>query len=74
MIKNTAIAALSLAVVWLAATVVRRENFHYASAGGMCNEFDAQDPPQNTKRHNCLHAVETRTSALWLLFYALKGE
>jgi hypothetical protein len=72
--KNVVIAVLLLAVVWLAATVARLENFHYASAVGMCGEFNAQDPIQNAKRHSCLHAIETRSSPLWHLFYALRGE
>jgi len=72
--KNVVIAVLFLAVVWLAATVARLESFHYASTVGMCGEFNAQDPIQNAKRHSCLHAIETRSSPLWHLFYALRGE
>lgn len=74
MIKNIAISALLVCVVTLSAIVVRLENFHYASVGGMCPEFKADDPLQTVKRHNCLHNTETRTNPLWHLFYALLGE
>ena len=74
MIKNIEIAALLVCVVVLSVTVVRLENFHYASVVGMCPEFKADDPLQTVKRHNCLHSTETRASPLWHLFYALLGE
>ena len=74
MIKNIAIAALLVCVVVLSVTVVRLENFHYASVVGMCPEIKADDPLQTVKRHNCLHNTETRTSPIWHLFYALLGE
>jgi len=72
--KNIAIAVLTAVVVWLAAVVVRLENFHYASIVGMCSEFKIDDPMQAARRHNCLHSTETRTSPLWHLFYVLSGE
>ena len=74
MYKNIAIAVLAALAVWLAATVVRLENFHYASFVNMCSEWKANDPLQTVKRHNCLHRTETRTNPLWHLFYALTGE
>lgn len=74
MIKNIAIAGLLVCVVVLSVTVVRLENFHYASVVGMCPEFKADDPLETVKRHNCLHNTETRTSPIWHLFYALLGE
>ena len=74
MFKNALLVLLLAAVGWLAVTVVRLENFHYASLVGMCGEFKADDPLQTVKRHNCLHANQTRTSFFWHLFYALGGE
>jgi hypothetical protein len=74
MTKNIVIAVLAVCVLWLSVAVVRLENFHYAQLVGMCPEFDANDPLQSVKHHDCLHAKETRTSPLWHLFYALKGE
>ena len=74
MAKNIIIAALVVCVLWLSATVVWLENFHYASFVGMCAEFKADNPLQTPQRHQCLHAKETRTSPLWHLFYALTGE
>lgn len=74
MIKNIAIAILIVCLLTLAATVIRLENFHYASLVGMCAEFKADDPLQTIKRHDCLHATETRTSPFWHLLYAIGGE
>jgi hypothetical protein len=74
MVKNFIIAALAVCVLWLSVVVVRLENFHYASVVGMCPEFKADDPLQGFKRHQCLHAKETRTSPLWHVFYGLAGE
>jgi len=72
--KNVVIAALLLCVLALSAAVVRLENYHYASQVGMCSEFPASDPLGNVGRHECLHQRETRTSALWHLFYGVVGE
>jgi hypothetical protein len=74
MLKNALILLLSLTVIWLSAIVVRLENFRYASLVGMCSEFKADDPLQNTKRHTCLHDTKTRTSFVWHLFYALRSD
>ena len=74
MLKNLVIAALLIAVAWLSVTVVRLENFHYATVVGMCSEYKADNPLQTVPRHNCLHSTETRTSFIWHIFYALKGE
>ena len=74
MIKNIAIAILIVCLLTLSATVIRLENFHNASVVGMCAEFKADAPLQTVKRHNCLHATETRTNPLWHLLYAIGGE
>lgn len=74
MVKNIVIVALLVCVVILSITTIRLENFHYASVVGMCPEFKADDPLQTVKRHNCLHAVETRTNPLGHLFYAVSGD
>ncbi len=74
MLKNLLIAVLLCLIVWWSVAVVRLENFHNASLVGMCAEYKADDPLQTVRRHNCLHATETRTSFIWHLFYALLGE
>lgn len=74
MAKNALIAVLLLLVLALSASVVRLENYHYASQTGMCSEFQPGNPLENGKRHQCLHGQKTRTSPLWNLFYALTGE
>jgi hypothetical protein len=71
MLKNLAIATLVVCVALLAAVVVRLENFHYASVVGMCQQYRADDPAQNAKRHQCLHEASTRTHPVWHLFYAV---
>lgn len=56
-------------VVFLSARLVSVENQRYAAALGMCPmEYvpTIQDP-------TCLSKVETRTSWLWHLYYAVKG-
>lgn len=74
MLKNAIIAALAALVVLLTARVVSLENYHYASFVGMCSQYNPADPMQTVKRHTCLHETETRTSWLWHLLYAIKGE
>lgn len=56
----------SLAIVWLATTLVRVENQRYALTIGMCQGPVLPD-------WKCLETVETRTGWWWHLFYALKG-
>jgi hypothetical protein len=74
MAKNIVIAVLFIWVVVLSATVVRLENFHYASIVGMCPESKADNQLQTMQRHKCLHSTETRTNPLWHLLYAVRGE
>jgi hypothetical protein len=74
MAKNITICALLALTIFFAVRLTELENFHYASFVGMCSEFKADDPLQTVKRHNCLHASQTRKNAFWHLFYALRGE
>jgi len=74
MVKNFFIFVLLALIFVLSAAVIRLENFYYASFVGMCSEFKIDDPMQTVKRHNCLHAKETRTSPLWHLWYAVLGD
>jgi len=61
---------LSLLVVWLCVALVRVENERYALFVGMCRSAEAPGMPIDAA---CLAEVETRTSWLWHLFYALMG-
>ncbi|WP_017993792.1 hypothetical protein [Rhizobium leguminosarum] len=57
--------------VWMGVALARLENYHYASQLGMCAEYLGPDLSQQIKRDNCLDGKQTRTSALWHIFYAL---
>ena len=60
--------AISLLItVWLASALVRVENERYALVVGMCRDKIGQTD------NSCLRTVETRTSSMWHLFYALTG-
>ena len=71
--KNLIIVALLVLIVWLSETVVRLENYHYASFLGFCSKFEGS-PFANLKRDECLFKVETRNNGLWNLYYALKND
>lgn len=64
--KNVVICFLIVMILWLAISLVRVENQRYALSLGMC-----ADPPWPIPNRQCLRQVETRTSPLWHLFYAL---
>ena len=66
MAKNICIIILLLLLFWTSKTIIRLENYHYASAVGFCKEIDS-----NIERYKCLRSKETRTSSLWHLYYAL---
>ncbi|MGH8640441.1 MAG: hypothetical protein ACRET6_01955 [Burkholderiales bacterium] len=72
--KSIAIGVLSFLVLWLSVTVARLENFRYATFVGFCSEATESSPLDPSKRYQCLKSKETRTNALWHLFYALKGD
>lgn len=57
-------------IVVLAAALVRVENQRYAMQVGMCKDNPTFPLGWDYK---CLATVETRTSWLWHLYYALTG-
>ena len=65
------VVALGVLLVWFGATIVRLENQNYAMRIGMCGEHNAADFESIMTRNRCLEEVETRTSALGHLYYAL---
>ncbi|EJC70431.1 hypothetical protein Rleg5DRAFT_6239 [Rhizobium leguminosarum bv. viciae WSM1455] len=69
---RTVLLVLSLALnVWMGVALARLENYHYASQLGMCAEYLGPDLSQQIKRDTCLEGKETRTSAIWHVFYGL---
>jgi hypothetical protein len=64
--KNAIIAALALALVFVSSRLVFVENQRVALITGMC-----KPDPTNLKWFDCLKTVETRTSWVAHLFYAL---
>jgi hypothetical protein len=75
LIMRTVLLALSVALnLWLAVTVVRLENYHYATQTGMCERGAAHDHLAFASYQKCLDQVETRTSPLWHLYYALADQ
>ena len=64
--KNTIIAALALALVFVSSRLVFVENQRYALIVGKC-----KPDPTNLKWFDCLKTVETRTSWAAHLFYGL---
>lgn len=71
MIKNISIVILIICVLLLARSVIRLENYHYASVLGMCSEYKPSEPLQSVQRIKCLNNMKTRSNPLWHLFYAL---
>lgn len=66
-VRALAVIVTALAL-WLGAALVRVENERHALLLGMCRASDGlQVDPK------CLASVETRTSWVWHLLYALKG-
>lgn len=61
MAKNISIAALVILAAFLASVIIRLENENYAMQVGLCKPADFK----------CLSTVQTRTSPLWHLFYAV---
>ena len=59
-----------LVCVWLSFSLVKVENERYALFVGMCYKKDTL-PVFGLIDHQCLSKVETRTSWMWHLFYAL---
>jgi hypothetical protein len=67
--KNAAVAVLALLVVWLSLQVIRLERYHHANFLNMCPQYDPKDPGTLFKKDHCLNNTETRTNALWHLYY-----
>ena len=65
---HVALAAMLVAIVYLCVVIVHIENERYALSVGMC-----RDAATGFADRACLAKVETRTSPLWHLVYALKG-
>ena len=74
MLKNIIIVVLLILVVWLSATVVRLENFRYATMVGLCSACSEEGAFRVLERYECLKRQQTRTSAIWHLWYALSGQ
>ncbi len=66
--KNGLIAILTVTLLISLAVLVRVENERYALQIGMC-----RDQATGLVNHSCITSVQTRTSALWHLFYAFKN-
>ena len=61
-----------LIIVWLSVSLVRVENQRYAMLIGMCEDKVLLAATKQTSwDHTCLKTVETRTSWIWHLTYAL---
>jgi len=70
--KDFVIVLLAVLVVWFSTSLVRVENQRYALWTGICGEEDPAYPQTLLDREDCLKNVETRTSALAHLAYALE--
>lgn len=57
---------LLILLFWFGATIIRLENFHYATQVGFCADVNISE------RANCLDKKETRTNPVWHLLYGLK--
>jgi len=79
-IKNGIIALLLVVVLLLCGTIVHIENERYALLTGTCpngktavqDGFIYQGDP-NRDPIACLESVQTRTSPLWHIFYAIEN-
>ena len=70
MVKNIIIFVLTTMLVWFGTTIVRLENYHYASRMGFCQEY--QIPLENQARNKCLSEKQTRTNPIWHLLHGLR--
>jgi hypothetical protein len=73
MVKNTYSCSISIGCPAIVDRGATRE-FPLCKRRRHVSEFRADNPMATVKRHNCLHAVETRTNPLWHLWYAVRGE
>jgi hypothetical protein len=63
--KNAVIVILLLLLVWFGAALIRVENERYALFVGVCKQANGLTD------FTCLRTVETRTSHVWHIYYAL---
>ena len=70
MIKNTVILVLVVILVWFGTTIVRLENYYYASQMGFCQEYEI--PLESQARNKCLNEKQTRTNPIWHLLHGLR--
>ncbi len=72
--KNFIIIILVAVVFIFGKTIVRLENYHYANFLGFCALEDMKGhstPEQRINQEECLKKIQTRTSFLGHLYYAL---
>ena len=67
------IALLTALLIWFGATIVEIENERYALSLEMCTLLDPAGIESVVERDQCLDDIETRTSWVWHLYYALGG-
>ena len=70
--KSILIILLRVLAFYLADRLVREENQRYALLLGMCQKQSALPPVSVSVE--CLSKVQTRTSWLWHLFYAVTDD
>lgn len=72
--KNIIIIILLIVIFVFGKTIVRLENYHYANEVGMC-DFEKMEGSwfleKKINQDKCFKNVQTRTSFIWHLFYAL---
>lgn len=71
--KNILIGLLIILLIWFSSTIIRLENYHYANQVGSCDfdKFDGNLIKKKVLQTQCFENVQTRTSPLWHLYYAL---
>ncbi len=70
--KDIAFTVIAIALaVRIIAALIGLENYRYANARGMCNEFDTKDPVARVLKEQCLDETFEVSSSLWLLYKAI---
>jgi hypothetical protein len=70
MIKNVIIFIFAAMLVWFGTTIVRLENYYFASQMGYCQEYKI--PLESRARNKCLNEKQTRTNPIWHLLHGLR--
>lgn len=70
MAKNIVIAVLAAATLILGNALVRVENERYALLFGLCRK----GPVVTIEDFDCLENVQSRTSSVWHLYFAVFGD